>query len=93
MRATLSPSFGARSATICTKSKDIRGAQCVPAFSVLGIFVFSLLLEPVAVITGIFGLASKKMPVKIVGLVGMLVGIIMFAYAVAMMLKVADALR
>lgn len=61
--------------------------------SVLGIFVFSLLLEPVAVITGIFGLASKKMPVKIVGLVGMLVGIIMFAYAVAMMLKVADALK
>lgn len=61
--------------------------------SILGIFVFSLLLEPFAVITGIFGLASKKMPVKIVGLIGMLIGIIMFAYTVAMMLKVADALK
>lgn len=61
--------------------------------SILGVFVFSLMLEPLAVLTGIFGLASKKMPVKIVGLVGMIIGIIMFAYTVTMMLKVAEALK
>ena len=50
--------------------------------AVLGLFILGIVLEPVAIITGIIGATSKKVGIKATGIAGAVVGGILLIYLI-----------
>jgi len=61
--------------------------------AILGIFIFGIILEPIAVITGIIGATSKKVGIKATGIAGAVVGCLLLIYAIYALVALQSAIN
>ena len=67
-------------------------AVLAAVFAVLGIFVFGIILEPLAIVTGIIGATSKKVGIKATGIAAALIAFILLIYLVTVLAAAQSAL-
>lgn len=76
-----------------TEEAKTVSAVLAAVFAVLGIFVFGIILEPLAIITGIIGATSKKVGIKATGIAAALIAIILLVYLIAVLATAQSAIN
>ena len=76
-----------------TEEAKMVSAILSAVFALAGIFVFSIILEPLALVTGIIGATSKKMGICATGIVGAALGFILFIYTIIVFAQAAEVLQ
>lgn len=76
-----------------TEEAKTVSAVLAAVFAVLGIFVFGIILEPLAIITGIIGATSKKVGIKATGIAAALIAFILLVYLITVLAAAQSALN
>ena len=67
-------------------------AVLAAVFAVLGIFVFGIILEPLAIIAGVIGATSKKVGVKATGIAAAVIAFVLLMYLFIVLMAAQSAL-
>lgn len=76
-----------------TEEAKTVSAVLAAVFAVLGIFVFGIILEPLAIITGIIGATSKKVGIKATGIAAVLIAFILLVYLITVLAAAQSAIN
>lgn len=76
-----------------TEEAKTVSAVLAAVFAVLGIFVFGIILEPLAIITGIIGATSKKVGIKATGIAAALIAFILLVYLITVLAAAQSAIN
>lgn len=76
-----------------TEEAKTVSAVLAAVFAVLGIFVFGIVLEPLAIITGIIGATSKKVGIKATGIAAALIAFILLIYLITVLAAAQSAIN
>lgn len=76
-----------------TEEAKMVAAVIAAVCAILGFIVFGIVLEPIAIITGIIAATSKKVGIKATGIAAALIAFIMLAYLITVLVAAQSALN
>lgn len=74
-----------------TEEAKVVSAVLAAVFAVMGIFILGVVLEPLAIITGIIGATSKKVGIKATGIAAAVVAGLLLLYLLLVLLMAVNA--
>lgn len=74
-----------------TEEAKVVAAVLAAVFAVMGIFILGLVLEPLAIVTGIIGATSKKVGIKATGIAAATIAGLLLLYLLLVLVMAANA--
>lgn len=74
-----------------TEEAKVVSAILAAVFAVMGIFILGVVLEPLAIVTGIIGATSKKVGIKATGIAAAVIAGVLLLYLLLVVVAATNA--